>query len=251
MMQSLSLMQQQVRTQERLGAIGEVAAYTAHNIRNPLASICAMAQVALGDADSSPSLKDSLTDIIHCVDKMEEWVARLLGFARPLSREAAPCDLNQVAREVLMLLDGTAKRRDIRLSFQPCEIMPLISGDPSLLEQASYAIISNSLEAMASPGQVEVLTSCLPDSTSPEWVVITVRDTGAGIPPDLLPRVFKPLVTSKSGGSGLGLAQAKKIIDLHLWQIDIPSVVGQGTTMTIKLPIAKHGIQHGADSNHR
>ncbi len=251
MMDSLALMQQQVRTQERLGAIGEVAAYTAHNIRNPLASIRAMAQVALPDAESSPALKDSLTDIIHCVDKMEEWVAGLLGFAKPLTLEMARCDINQVAEEVVLLLQGMANRRGVRLSFLPGSPMPLVNGDRSLLEQALYAIISNALEATAMSGQVELRTASHPVPARPEWVHITVSDTGEGIPPDLLHRVFKPFVTSKRDGSGLGLAQAKKIIDVHLGQIDIASIVGQGTTITIKLPATKHGVPNGTDSDHR
>ena len=248
MTRSLSYLQQQLRTSERLSAIGEVAAYTAHNIRNPLASIRAMAQHAHLQPTVPPDLRESLEDIIQCVDKMEEWIARLLGFARPLSLEAEMCHITDLAAEAVQIVHRMATDKGVQLKTAITPAIPVIMGDPSLLEQAMYLIVSNAIEATPKGGSV-TLSVALDGLNPPERVVIAVEDTGHGIPAHLLDSVLNPFVTSKEGGSGLGLAQAKKIVDLHLGSIDIESTEGEGTCVRIHLPLKTNWSTHGTDSD--
>jgi two-component system sensor histidine kinase HydH len=229
-------LQQQLRTNERLTALGEVAAYVAHNIRNPLASIRAVAQAALIEREDAVDA-EALRDIIQCADKIESWVARLLGFARPLTLMPELCSINAIVEEMISLHEARAAERQITFRCLPEGNLPELAVDRAILEQALAAIISNSLEATPPSGTITLTTGTRPPDAPAEWVYIRVVDTGAGIPARLLPDVFKPFVTGRAEGTGLGLAQAKKIIDLHLGGIDIESVEGRGTTVTIQLPV--------------
>lgn len=238
MTRSLATLQQQLRVSERMSAVGEVAAYTAHNIRNPIASIRAMAQVGLADAHGNPATEDTLRDIISCVDKMEQWIAGLLNFARPLDLNRTVNDLRVVARTVCGLSATTAQTKGVELQYAETGHSLPVLVDDVFLEQALHAIVSNAIDAVQAAGVVKVSVGAR--QTSPgASAIVEVSDNGPGISPDLLPNVFKPFVTGKTGGSGLGLSQAKKIIDLHLGEITISSVVGSGTTVVVRLPLAE------------
>lgn len=238
MTRSLSTLQQQLRVSERMSAVGEVAAYTAHNIRNPLASIRAMAQVGLADAHGNTAIESTLNDIISCVDKMEQWIAGLLNFARPLDLNRTATDLRVIARTVCGLAAKTARSRSVELQYVEFpETLPVMVDDV-FIEQALHAVVSNAIDAVQSGGTVRLSVEISRTAANPRAMVI-VSDNGPGISPDLLPNVFKPFVTGKSGGSGLGLSQAKKIIDLHLGEISIDSVVGDGTTVVVSLPLSE------------
>jgi signal transduction histidine kinase len=146
------------------------------------------------------------------------------------------CDLNEIAVDAHRLAKQLAAAKQVSLECATDSRLPRTNADPSLLEQAFYLILSNAIEATESGGTVS-LRLMSEHSPRTEFAIIQVEDTGAGIPADLIGRVFDPFVTTKKGGSGLGLAQAKKIIDLHLGTIDIASAVGRGTKLTIRLPI--------------
>lgn len=247
MTRSLALLQQQLRVSERLSAVGEVAAYTAHNIRNPIASIRAMAQVGLPDANGNPAIESTLKDIISCVDKMEQWIAGLLNFARPLELSKTSIDLRTIAQTVFSMTSNTANSRGIGLQYDAFPTALKVKADEAFLEQALHAIISNAIDAVASGGNVW-LSMSIEETSSQRRARLTIRDNGPGISPELLPNVFKPFVTGKTGGSGLGLAQAKKIIDLHLGEISIESTMGTGTTVTVSLPLSED--EHGTSTDH-
>jgi signal transduction histidine kinase len=238
MTRSLATLQQQLRVNERLSAIGEVAAYTAHNIRNPIASIRAMAQVGMVDAVGHPSLESTLTDIISCVDKMEQWIAGLLNFARPMQISAQPGELGGIAHAIYEFTEPSARSKGARLEFHPCVQKVPVLVDEALLEQAVYAIVSNAIDAVPTGGVVAISVGW-PAGPTQSWATIVITDNGPGIPADMLPNVFKPFVTGKEGGSGLGLAQANKIIELHLGAIQIESKIGYGTKVVVKLPLSK------------
>lgn len=238
MTRSLATLQQQLRVSERMSAVGEVAAYTAHNIRNPIASIRAMAQVGLTDAHGNRAIEETLHDIISCVDKMEQWISGLLNFARPLELNRTATDLRGVARTVCGLTAKTAQTRGVDLQYAEHHEALHVRVDEVFIEQALHAIVSNAIDAVQHGGIVKLSTGTALHAGNPK-AIVRVGDDGPGISPDLLPNVFKPFVTGKSGGSGLGLSQAKKIIDLHLGEINIESIVGAGTTVIVSLPLAE------------
>lgn len=248
MTRSLATLQQQLRVSERLSAVGEVAAYTAHNIRNPIASIRAMAQVGLADANGNPAIEGTLRDIISCVDKMEQWIAGLLNFARPLELNRTESDLRAVSRAVYELSAKTAQTKGVELQYAEHSEPLIVKADEVFIEQALHAIVANAIDAVQRNGRV-TLSVEIERRPTDQRGLLKVSDNGPGISPDLLPNVFKPFVTGKSGGSGLGLSQAKKIIDLHLGEITIESIVGTGTTVLVSIPLSED--QNGTSLNHR
>ncbi|HWO57516.1 MAG TPA: ATP-binding protein [bacterium] len=247
MARSLSTLQQQLRVNERFTAIGEVAAFTAHNIRNPLASIRMTAQVALGETSSNPGIEATLKDIIGCVDKMEQWIAGLLNFARPMSLTPSRVRFDALVDSVRETSQPQAAARGIRFACSYRAGETVVSADEALFEQALHAVVANAIEASPNGGIIRLTTECRP-AEDRAWAAVTVTDAGPGIPEPLQPNIFKPFVTGKPGGSGLGLAQAKKILDLHLAEIDVSSRTGMGTSITIRCPIPED--EHGTDNHH-
>lgn len=231
MAEELKNYEHKLRAQERLAAMGELASFAAHNIRNPLAGIRAASQVMLAECKKEPAAKESLEDIIRSVDKLDVWIQRLLGFARPLTIEPVKTELSTLIEDCLHLSEAQQRAGKIVVQNRVNRLPP-VAADPALLEQVLSAVVVNALEAMVEGGNLTV--EAFADE---QEATLVVSDTGKGIPPGLLERVFKPFVTDKPAGTGLGLAQAKKIVDLHGGSIKIESRPGAGTTVAIALPL--------------
>ncbi|MCI0330432.1 MAG: ATP-binding protein [candidate division Zixibacteria bacterium] len=231
MAKALKEYEQKMRAQERLAALGELAAFATHNIRNPLAGIRAASQVMLAECQSQPAIKESLADIIQSVDKLDVWIQRLLGFAKPLDLQPTKTELPQLVYETLGLNEALLESKKIGVTTHLAALPPVLV-DLVLMEQVLSALIVNAVEAMDKGGSLTIEAAA--DSKE---AVLRVSDTGKGIPPVFIERVFKPFVTDKPGGTGLGLAQAKKIVDLHGGSIKVESRPGAGTTMTLTLPL--------------
>ncbi len=235
---SLKIFQEKLAASERLAAVGEIAAYAAHNIRNPLAGIRAAAQVMQSDKSmSSDELSESLTDIIGTIDRLDAWLKKLLEFARPLEIEPAEIRINQLVSEAVTLAGKSFGNKPVELSLGLGENLPLFTGDPVLIEQALVAITANAFEAIEFEGSITVKTEFSGDSKRQGSIQIIIADDGAGVSENLKPKLFRAFMTSKKGGTGLGLAQAKKIVDLHGGRIDLESYQDKGTTVTINLPV--------------
>lgn len=233
---SLKSMRQQLRSQERLAAMGEAAAYTAHNIQNPLAGIRAAAQVTRDElGPDQKKISQSLGDIIQVVDRLDLWVKRFLSYAKPLQLRKEMTNLNNEVDQVIAISYSKFSNSDIEIEKHFDETLPLISIDPLLIQQALTAILTNSLESGGN--KVKVCTSLIHDEENNSWAAITTTDNGVGISSELMPKLFKSFVSGKKGGTGLGLAQAKKIIDLHAGQLGFETQVGRGTSVVVKLPV--------------
>jgi signal transduction histidine kinase len=231
MAEELKGYEQKLRAQERLAALGELASFAAHNIRNPLAGIRAASQVMLTECQSQPAIKDSLVEIIQSVDKLDLWIQRLLGFAKPLDLQPSKTDLSQLVYEALGLNEALLESKKITVNTRLASI-PSVMADPVLVEQVLSALIVNAAEAMEAGG-----TLTIEASAGAREAALRVADTGRGISPAFIAKVFKPFATDKPGGTGLGLAQAKKIVDLHGGSIEVKSSPGAGTTVTLRLPL--------------
>lgn len=231
MAEALKGYEQKLRAQERLAALGELASFAAHNIRNPLAGIRAASQVMLAEGQSQSLIRESLLEIIQSVDKLDVWIQRLLGFAKPLDLQLTKTDLPQLVYEALGLSGALLEPKKISVTTRLATLPPVLA-DPVLVEQVLSALIVNASEAMADGGALTIEASA--DSRE---ATLRVTDTGKGISPVFIERIFKPFVTDKPGGTGLGLAQAKKIIDLHGGSIQVESSPGAGTTVTLTLPL--------------
>jgi signal transduction histidine kinase len=234
MTSSLKTSQQRLRAQERFAALGEIATYTAHNIRNPLAGIRAATQVMLNELGESESdTRQSLREIMNTIDRIDIWLKRLLEFARPLEMEYSPANINLLVTEALKLAGRPYEAKKVKLDWRLAPQLPTISIDPILVEQAMVAIAANAYEAIDDNGIIRIETSIREDMES---ISISISDNGTGVPDDIKPGLFRAFMTSKEGGTGLGLAQARKIIDAHGGEINLESLPGKGTTVSIRIP---------------
>lgn len=230
---------QKLSIHERSAATGELAAYAAHNIRNPLAGIRAAAQVIISESRAiDKETSQSLKEIIETIDRMDNWLKRLLEFARPLEPQIEPTDINKLVKESVEIAGKSYLYKNSRLDWDLSESLPKISVDPILLEQAIMAIAANSFEALDSQGLISIKTS-LREHEDKQTIEISISDNGKGVPEGIQPKLFRAFMTSKDGGTGLGLAQAKKIIDIHDGEINLESSPGKGTTITVRIPLVE------------
>ena len=221
---------------ERLATAGKMAASFAHEIRNPLSSMQMLAQMLMRKQDLSEARrKQSIQYILEEIERIDVIVKGFMDFARPASLNPNPHDLNQVLQEVLDLMEANLNHHQISLIKKFAPDLPLISLDQDKLKQAFMNIVLNAMDAMPEGGTLEILT--LQDSDKGR---IDVVDTGAGIPPEDLNRLFEPFFTTKSQGTGLGLANAKRVLEQHGGDIQGKSVVGRGTTMSLWLPLSSN-----------
>lgn len=236
MARSLKRFHQQLATRERLSTLGEVAAFTAHNIQNPLAGIRAAAQVTMKNMPhTDPEGRESLEGIVASVDRLSLWIKRFLNFAKPTELQKEPSDLAQIARKAIAVAGHSQSNGEVEISQTLIKPLPPVAVDALLLEQTIVSIITNAVEAGST--KVSIKTDCVTEDTGEGWVALTITDNGIGISEAMQAKLFGAFVTDKKNGTGLGLAHAKKIVDLHGGELRVEGKSGEGTIATIRLPI--------------
>jgi signal transduction histidine kinase len=218
---------------ERFAAIGELSAAVAHGIRNPVAGIKAAAHIASLDLPADHPLHDSLSDIVVETDKLEARIKTLLDFSKPFEPRLAPCRIGAIVADAVASLRSQIAARGIDLVAELDPALPEVVADYAQIEQVLLALLSNAVEAMPRGGRISLAAAQIGD----ERVRLEVCDNGPGIPRDQLENVFKLFFTTKSSGTGFGLAVAKKIVECHRGTIAVESEVAKGTRFTIELPI--------------
>jgi two-component system, NtrC family, sensor histidine kinase HydH len=217
---------------ERLAAVGEMASAVAHAIRNPLAGIRSSAELALdGDAQT---FREPAEDIIAEVDRVEDWVRELLMYARPIDGPLEEVDLNSVVQKSVATYSREIAKRKIAVDAVLARDLPAVRGDASLLGQAVNSLIANALDAMKDGGKLTLISAA---SNQAREVELQLRDTGSGMGPEELARIFRPFYTSKAKGLGLGLPLAKRIIERCAGKLSVQSVPGTGTTIAIRFSV--------------
>jgi two-component system, NtrC family, sensor histidine kinase HydH len=236
--EDLRTAQAQLVDSERMAAIGEVVAAVAHGIRNPLANIRAAAQVARLDSGSDFARlgSRSVDNIIGQVDRLEGRLRDLLTFLRPAEHRLRPIDLNDVARSACAVAAAPSAGDGLVVEERLARELPRVAGDPVLLEQVFANLVANAVDAVPGGGRI-TLTSGTEGANGHTRVFVEVRDTGPGIVPDDLQRIFKVFYTTKAQGTGLGLAMAKKFTEAHGGVIRVDSRPGQGTAFRVALPV--------------
>ena len=238
--QELQTVQTQLLEAERMAAMGEVVAAVAHGIRNPLANIRAVAQVATLDskeAAGTPLVSRSLANIMAEVDRLENRLKELLQFARPAERQSQALDVNAMLRGILRMMAGRLARTGLVVEECLAPSLPPILGDAVLFEQVFMSLISNAVDALpASGGVITLTTGTTQDKAGTVCVFTEIRDTGVGISPEGLAKIFTPFYTTKAQGTGLGLAIAKKFTEAYGGTISVASQPGEGTTFRVTFP---------------
>lgn len=218
--------------QQHLAQLGTLGAVLAHEVRNPLSGIKGYAQLleeTLGHEEQRQFARQVVTESV----RLEELVNDLLAYAQPSLPRVAPVALPALAREVLALVEGSARAAGVRLEGGEEESPPVLA-DADRLRQVLLNLLVNAVQATAAGGEVRL--------TARErggWVELRVSDTGKGIAAEDLPRIFEPFFTRRARGTGLGLAICKKYLDEMHGTLTVESVPGQGSVFTLALPTAK------------
>jgi PAS domain S-box-containing protein len=238
-------LQNQLMRSERLSSIGRLAAGVAHELKNPLGAIrnaVYYIRNALRDnpiLETDPNLKMILKLAEEEVDSSVVIIGELLDFSRVVQLVQRRTQLNEVLEKMTSIV-LTPENVDIIWDLDVT--LPAASVDPDRLTQVFSNIMSNAFQAMSNGGQLRIKSELqVETSTEPvgnrEMIAISFEDTGAGIEPTHLSKIFEPLFTTKARGTGLGLAISRNIVEKHGGQILVRSQLGKGTSFTIKLPL--------------
>jgi hypothetical protein len=226
---------------EKLAALGTLSAGIAHEMNNPLGIITSRIEVMLLDAEEN-NVPAQLLEDLRVLHRATQRVARiatnLRSFARQAPREHAPIDLNAVVQETLLLMQKPLEIDNIRLVTSLDPALSPIMGDSSTLQQVLLNLVTNAREAMGSGGEIRIETG--PATERSGWVRMVIADTGPGISPDELSKVFDPFYTTKRSGTGLGLSVSYGIIQDHHGTVDVQSIPGRGTTFVLAFPVVTH-----------
>jgi two-component system sensor histidine kinase HydH len=220
--------------QQRMAALGQMAAAVAHEIRNPLAGIRGACEILLKRAGQDDSNTELGKEMLYQVDRLSSSTHDLLSFARPKARKPVPAQIHLIVGRVLRMIAGDPKNRDIEVvrKYDPGTGHVLV--DPEQLEQVFFNVILNACQAMDLKGTITITIGSVGDH-----VRVSVRDSGAGIPEDVILRIFEPFFTTRTQGTGLGLAIVHKIVQDHGGTIDAvtPGDGAGGTEIVIQLPV--------------
>jgi two-component system cell cycle sensor histidine kinase/response regulator CckA len=242
---------QRVQQQERLAAVGQLAAGIAHDFNNIMAAIVLYAQMTARMEGLPAVVRERMETIDGQAKHATNLIQQVLDFSRRAVLERRPLDLAILLKEHVRLLERTLPESiEIKLDCEPDEYTTpfTVNADPTRMQQMVTNLALNARDAMRSGGELSIRlervevkpkeSPLLPEMTAGEWARMTVSDTGTGIPPDALPHIFEPFFTTKTPlGSGLGLAQVHGIVGAHEGRIDVATQVGKGTTFTIYLPV--------------
>jgi signal transduction histidine kinase len=224
----------ELQTADRLAALSRVSGGVAHEVKNPLNAILlhvevARAKLAQGDTALEPQMDIISSEIL----RLDRVVKTFLDFTRPVELNLANMPLDEFVRDLVDLARPQADASRIRVVDERKADGVEVRIDRDLLKQALLNIVVNAIEAMPAGGELRLESSATGDTAE-----IRVSDTGPGIPPDLREKVFRLYFTTKQRGSGIGLAMAFRIVQLHDGTIDFTSEPGKGTAFFIRLPIA-------------
>ncbi|WP_027364406.1 ATP-binding protein [Desulfotruncus alcoholivorax] len=226
-------MERKMHRSATLSAIGELAAGTAHEIRNPLTSIRGFLQFLLEKKDAKIGKYESYFAImLNEVDRINTIITEFLKLAKPEKVKLNPVNLNDVVLSIWELLKNEALLKDIQLELALDQALNPIMGNRDMLKQVIINLVSNAFQATGPGGTVQVTTSAEENGA----ILLSVHDSGPGMDESILAKIFDPFFTTRDEGTGLGLAITSKIVDDHNAIINVTSSPSQGTTFYVKFP---------------
>jgi signal transduction histidine kinase len=228
-------MEQVARRAEKLAALGTLAAGLAHELNNPIGIMSSRIELMLREGAALPAeVRDDLTVLHRMAQRVARITEGLLSFARQSSGERMPVDLNHIVEETLFLAERHMTEEGVRFVTTLAPRLPPILGDANTLQQVVLNLITNARDAVGGHGEVRIETRVRYGRRNA--VVLVVTDTGEGIRPEDIPRIFDPFFSTKAQGTGLGLSITDGIVREHQGTIDVESVLGQGTRFILAFP---------------
>ncbi len=222
-----------VRRSERLAALGQMSAGLAHELRNPLGTMKASAEMLIKNVEPSNDVAQEMAGFISSeVDRTNSLITRFLDFARPATVRLAPADLHEILDRAVADLERHQPPLDVIIYKNYSPDIPPLPLDAELMERVVYNLLLNAAQASKTQGHITLKTR-LVDSTAE----IAVIDRGSGIDPKNMESIFNPFFTTKSTGVGLGLAIVSKIVDEHGGKITVESEPGSGTVFRVFLKL--------------
>lgn len=238
-------MKAQIRHMQSLASLGELTGTATHEFNNVLMTVINYAKLGLRNQDAA-SRDKALTKILAASERAATITNTILAQARNRSDDKVPTDLVALIRDTLVLMEREMQKYRISVELELAENLPLISASGNQIQRLLLNLMTNARQAMGEGGTllIRVAASKASAQGANAHIELTVRDTGSGIPEDILPRIFDPFFSTKSGpdetgkgGTGLGLAACKEIIDEHGGRVRVESSVGRGTAFVVRFPV--------------
>ncbi|WP_080845966.1 PAS domain-containing protein [Cytobacillus gottheilii] len=216
--------------QDKLAAVGQLAAGVAHEIRNPLTSMKGYAEFLLLD-EQNEERREFIDIILDEIDRVDTIVEDFMVLAKPKAIQLEEKNIIPIIENVISLLEFEARKRNVAIHFEPEQPIIQIECDENRLKQVFLNFIKNGIEAMPDGGKINITIENINDK-----ITIAIQDTGVGIPEDKLKKIGDPFYTTKKNGNGLGLMVSFKIIESHNGKVYIESELNKGTIFNIVLP---------------
>ncbi len=233
-LESIKTLQSLISYSAKVTALGRLTSGVAHEVKNPLNAMMIHLELLREKLESPPEeVQQSLEVIGSEIRRLDRVVQGFLRFIRPEELSLKLLDVNVLLKDVVALLETEWQKESIQFAFHFDPTLPLVAADEELVRQAFLNILLNACQAMPTGGTVSILTE------SEEWdfVKVSIVDSGAGIPPGDIDKIFQLYYTTKSGGSGIGLSLVYRVVQMHDGLIEVLSEVGRGTTMIVRLPV--------------
>lgn len=240
--------QQQLEQAEKMASLGQLASAIAHEVKNPLAGMSGAMEILAEDYPPDEPKREVIEEMLREIRRLDKTVKDFLSYARPASPEPVLCNVSDLVESALFFIRQQVRGGKVSVVTNHAENLPQVLADCQQVQQVFLNVALNSIQAMPEGGTLTVTTSALShlpsampgaSSATPGYgfVEVAISDTGAGISPENLKKVFRPFYTTKHRGTGLGLAICRRIVEQHGGTIRIESELGKGTTVRIALPV--------------
>ena len=233
-LESMERIGSQLRVSERLAALGRVTAGVAHEVKNPLNSMRVWLEVLKGNLPPDAETQQAAKMLDSEIDRLDRVVKTFLEFSRPVELECEEVDLPKLIEGVVASAKPSIDRAHVELQTEIPASFPPMELDQRLIEQAVLNLVLNACQSMSSGGRLFVSLRRLADTAE-----IRIGDTGPGITPENRAKIFQLFFTTRKGGTGLGLANTFRFVQLHNGSIEFDTEVGHGTTFRIELPLVR------------
>ena len=221
---------------DRLASVGEMSTDLAHEIKNPLAGIGSAIAVLADDFPPDDPRREIVRKVLEQLARLDKTATDLLSFGRPSPPEFGWVDINALVKKTLFFVSQHPEAKKIHREDELTRGLAAVWADEKQIQQVLFNIIINAIQAMRAGGILRIETDGIRRNDE-EFVRVRITDSGKGIPPGELSRIFAPFHTTKTQGTGLGLPICRQLMEQHGGSIKVDSRLGEGSTFAIELPV--------------